>query len=96
MGRAVAELSDIAVVTSDNPRTEDPERIIDDVMPGLEGASKVYRESDRRKALELAVSLLQPGDALLVAGKGHENYQIIGTTKHHFSDQEILRELVSC
>ncbi len=96
MGRAVAELSDIAVVTSDNPRTEDPERIIDDVMPGLEGARKVYRESDRRKALELAVSLLQPGDALLVAGKGHENYQIIGTTKHHFSDQEILRELVSC
>ncbi len=96
MGRAVAELSDIAIVTSDNPRTEDPERIIDDIMPGLEGAKEVHRESDRRKALELAVSLLRPGDALLVAGKGHENYQIIGTVKHHFSDQEILKELVSC
>lgn len=96
MGRAVAELSDIAIVTSDNPRTEDPELIIDDIMPGLEGAKEVHRESDRRKALELAVSLLRPGDALLVAGKGHENYQIIGTTKHHFSDQEILKELVSC
>ena len=96
MGKVVAELSDIAVVTSDNPRTEDPELIIDDVMPGLEGAKEVHRESDRRKALELAVSLLKPGDALLVAGKGHEDYQIIGTTKHHFSDQEILKELISC
>ena len=96
MGSAVAALSDIAIVTSDNPRTEDPEAIIDDIMPGLKDARRVYRESDRRKALELAVSLLQPGDALLVAGKGHENYQIIGTTKHHFSDQEILKELVSC
>ena len=54
------------------------------------------RLADRRKALELAVSLLRPGDALLVAGKGHEDYQIIGTTKHHFSDQEILKELISC
>ena len=96
MGSAVAALSDIAIVTSDNPRTEDPETIIDDIMPGLKDAKCVYRECDRRKALELAVSLLHPGDALLVAGKGHENYQIIGTTKHHFSDQEILKELVSC
>ena len=96
MGKVVADLSDIAIVTSDNPRTEDPERIIDDIMPGLEGAKEVHRESDRKKALELAVSLLRPGDALLVAGKGHENYQIIGTVKHHFSDQEILKELVSC
>ncbi|WP_273524412.1 UDP-N-acetylmuramoyl-L-alanyl-D-glutamate--2,6-diaminopimelate ligase [Mailhella massiliensis] len=96
MGEAVAEMSDIAIVTSDNPRTEDPEAIIDDIMPGLEKARHVYREADRRKALELAVGLLRPGDALLVAGKGHEDYQIIGTTKHHFSDQEILKELISC
>ena len=96
MGEAVAKMSDIAIVTSDNPRTENPEAIIDDIMPGLAGAKHVYREGDRRKALELAVSLLQEGDALLVAGKGHEDYQIIGTTKHHFSDQEILRELISC
>ncbi|MGN1038166.1 MAG: Mur ligase family protein, partial [Mailhella sp.] len=96
MGEAVAGMSDIAIVTSDNPRTEDPERIIDDIMPGFKESSSVYRESDRHKALELAVRLLRPGDALLVAGKGHEDYQIIGTTKHHFSDQEILKELVSC
>lgn len=96
MGQAVAEMSDIAIVTSDNPRTENPEAIIDDIMPGLENARHVYRETDRRKALALAVSLLMPGDALLVAGKGHEDYQIIGTTKYHFSDQEILKELISC
>jgi len=96
MGEAVASRSDIAIVTSDNPRTEDPEAILDDIMPGLANAQKVYREADRRKALELAVSLIRPGDALLVAGKGHEDYQIIGTTKHHFSDQEILKELISC
>lgn len=96
MGEAVASRSDIAIVTSDNPRTEDPELIIDDILPGLKDAPAMYRESDRRKALELAVSLLRPGDALLVAGKGHENYQIIGTEKQHFSDQEILKELLSC
>ena len=96
MGEAVASRSDIAIATSDNPRTEDPEAILDDVMPGLAKAREAYREADRRKALELAVSLLRPGDALLVAGKGHEDYQIIGTTKHHFSDQEILKELISC
>ncbi len=95
MGKAVADLSDIAIVTSDNPRTEDPERIIDDIIPGVSGASQLYREADRRRALELAASLLRPGDALLVAGKGHEDYQIIGHEKHHFSDQEILRELLA-
>lgn len=100
MGRAVALSSDVAVVTSDNPRTEDPETIINDIMPGLEAENarkcEIHRESDRRKALVLAVSLLKAGDALLVAGKGHEPYQIIGTTKHPFSDQGILKELLSC
>lgn len=96
MGEAVASRSEVVIVTSDNPRTENPEAIIDDVMPGLAQAHELHRETDRRKALELAVSLLRPGDALLVAGKGHEDYQIIGTEKHHFSDQEILKELLSC
>ena len=96
MGEAVASRSEVVIVTSDNPRTEDPEAIIDDVMPGLSLAEDLHREADRHKALELAVSLLRPGDALLVAGKGHEDYQIIGTEKHHFSDQEILRGLLSC
>ncbi len=96
MGEAVASRSDIAIATSDNPRTEDPEAILDDIMPGLASAQQAYREADRRKALELGVSLLRPGDALLVAGKGHEDYQIIGTEKTHFSDQEVLKELISC
>ena len=96
MGKAVADASDVAVVTSDNPRTENPEAIIDDIMPGLADAAEVQRESDRRKALALALELARPGDALLVAGKGHEPYQIIGTVKHPFSDQGILKELLSC
>ena len=93
MGRAVAEHADVAVLTSDNPRKEDPDTIMDMVMPGLSGCAAVYRESDRKKALALALALLGPGDALLVAGKGHEPYQIIGETKYPFSDQAILREL---
>ena len=95
MGKAVREGADVAVLTSDNPRTEDPEMIMDDVMPGLEGMREVYREVDRRKALALAIELIRPGDALLVAGKGHEPYQIIGKTKHPFSDQQILKELLA-
>ena len=75
--------------------TEDPESIIEDIIPGVSAASQLYREADRRRALELAVTLLRPGDALLVAGKGHEDYQIIGHEKHHFSDQEILREFLA-
>jgi UDP-N-acetylmuramoyl-L-alanyl-D-glutamate--2,6-diaminopimelate ligase len=96
MGEAVARFSDIAVLTSDNPRTENPEAILDDIMPGLAQAKEVHRESDRRKALALALSLLRPGDALLVAGKGHESYQIVGSTRYPFSDQAVLKELLAC
>ena len=95
MGEAVASLSDVAVLTSDNPRNEDPEAIIADVMPGLARCPKVVVEPDRRKALALAVDLLAPDDALLVAGKGHETYQLIKGVKHPFSDQAILREYLS-
>lgn len=95
MGQAVARFSDVAVLTSDNPRTEDPEAILDQVEPGLRGTPIVYREVDRRKAIALAISCLRPGDALLIAGKGHEDYQIIGTEKIHFSDVDVARELVA-
>lgn len=95
MGAAVAELTDIAVLTSDNPRDEDPEAILDDVMPGLAGCGEVIREADRRAALAGALSLVGPDDALLVAGKGHETYQIIKGVKYPFSDQQILRELMA-
>lgn len=92
MGKAVAEASDIVILTSDNPRTENPEQILDDIMPGLAGAKEVHRIANRKEALQYAVKISQNGDAVLVAGKGHETYQILGTVKHHFSDQEILRE----
>ena len=94
MGKSVARGSDVAVLTSDNPRTEDPESIMDDVMPGLAGAGEIHREADRRKALALALDLARSGDAVLVAGKGHEPYQIIGNVKYPFSDQQILKELL--
>jgi len=90
MGKAVAELSDVAVLTSDNPRFEDPLEIISDVRPGLANAKKVVEEPDRYAALCKAVALLQPGDALLVAGKGHEPYQLINGVKHPFSDVEAV------
>jgi len=94
MGEAVAEHADIAVLTSDNPRHEDPEAIMDDVVPGLKNCRETHREADRKKALALALDLLKPGDALLVAGKGHETYQQIGDLKRPFSDQQTLRELM--
>ena len=106
MGEVAARFSDIALVTSDNPRTEDPLKIIADVKAGLAriherewspaesrtAASRGYVViPDRREAIRFAVSLLQPGDLLLVAGKGHEDYQILGTEKIHFDDREELR-----
>lgn len=95
MGEAVALHSDVAVLTSDNPRHENPQAIMEDVVPGLSACKEVHTEADRKKALALALTLLQPCDALLVAGKGHEPYQIIGDEKLPFSDQAVLRELAS-
>ena len=94
MGEAVAGLSDIAVLTSDNPRFEDPEAILQDVLPGLAKAPKTVVEADRRKATELACGLVAPDGCLLIAGKGHEDYQIVKGVKHHYSDQEVVRELL--
>jgi UDP-N-acetylmuramoyl-L-alanyl-D-glutamate--2,6-diaminopimelate ligase len=94
MGKAVAELTDIAILTSDNPRSEDPEAIMADVLPGLASCPLVITQPDRHAALAEAVALASPKDALLVAGKGHETYQIIKGIRHPFSDQAILRELM--
>ncbi|MDR1685073.1 MAG: UDP-N-acetylmuramoyl-L-alanyl-D-glutamate--2,6-diaminopimelate ligase [Desulfovibrio sp.] len=92
MGAAVAALSDVAVLTSDNPRDEDPEAVMDDVLPGLAGCPRVIREADRKKAVLLALDLLGREDALLVAGKGHEPYQLIRGVKYPFSDRAVLAE----
>ena len=89
MGAIAARLADRVVVTSDNPRTEDPERILDEVLSGVPAAAreKVTRIGDRRAAIRRAVSEAGEGELLLIAGKGHEDYQILGRTKHPFDDR---------
>jgi UDP-N-acetylmuramoyl-L-alanyl-D-glutamate--2,6-diaminopimelate ligase len=91
MGRIASREADIAVFTSDNPRTEDPEAILDQIVAGVEAGRQTLRITDRRQAIRTAVMLAKAGDILLVAGKGHEDYQIIGTEKLHFDDREELR-----
>jgi UDP-N-acetylmuramoyl-L-alanyl-D-glutamate--2,6-diaminopimelate ligase len=93
MARAVEQWADRILVTSDNPRTEPPQAIIDDILPGFEdrGSPRITVEPDRRKAIQLAVEEARPGDIVLLAGKGHEDYQIIGTQKFDFSDKDIAR-----
>jgi UDP-N-acetylmuramoyl-L-alanyl-D-glutamate--2,6-diaminopimelate ligase len=93
MGRLAADLADLAIVTSDNPRTEDPERIIDDVVAGMSGGS-VERVADRREAMARALEIGREGDTVLLAGKGHETYQVIGTTRLPFDEGEIVRGLL--
>jgi UDP-N-acetylmuramoyl-L-alanyl-D-glutamate--2,6-diaminopimelate ligase len=102
MGEIAARDADLAIVTSDNPRTEDPAAIVDMIVEGvrrttapklsaaeLAGAARGFHvEVDRRAAIRAAAAAAQPGDVLLIAGKGHEDYQIVGTTKHHFDDRE--------
>ncbi|MDR0454542.1 MAG: UDP-N-acetylmuramoyl-L-alanyl-D-glutamate--2,6-diaminopimelate ligase [Deferribacteraceae bacterium] len=91
MGRTAQELSDFVIVTSDNPRTEDPERIIKDILAGMTADEKLFVEINREKAIASAIRLANKGDAVLIAGKGHENYQIIGKTSHPFSDSNFVR-----
>ena len=88
MGRA-ASAADVLFVTSDNPRSEDPEVIIDQVVAGIEStpASDVHRISDRAEAIGAAISGAAPGDIVLITGKGHEDYQIIGSTRTDFDDR---------
>jgi UDP-N-acetylmuramoyl-L-alanyl-D-glutamate--2,6-diaminopimelate ligase len=102
MGEIAARGADLAIVTSDNPRTEDPAAIVDMVLEGVRRTSApklsaeelaratrgYHAEVDRRAAIRLAARAAAAGDVLLIAGKGHEDYQIVGTTKHHFDDRE--------
>ncbi len=93
MAQEAAKAADKVILTSDNPRKEDPEAILDDMEAGLspEQKKRVLRITDRRQAIRTAVALAHPGDVILIAGKGHEDYQILGTTKHHFDDREEVR-----
>ena len=96
MGKIGKELSDILIVTSDNPRTEDPEIILDHIEEGVYQAGQdskpYYRISDRKEAIKQAIKTAKKNDTILIAGKGHEDYQIIGTTKYPFDDSLIARE----
>ena len=90
---AAALSADIVVVTSDNPRTEDAQAIIDEILPGMEeGGTRVHVECDRRAAIRLALSLAESGDAVLICGKGHEDYQIVGSEKLPFDDRIVAAE----
>jgi UDP-N-acetylmuramoyl-L-alanyl-D-glutamate--2,6-diaminopimelate ligase len=97
MARVAQEFADKVFVTSDNPRCESPERIFYDIMQGFDeaGAGVVTVEADRKKAIELAVEGCGKDDIVLIAGKGHETYQVIGREKHDFDDREIVRELLN-
>jgi UDP-N-acetylmuramyl tripeptide synthase len=90
MGRVAAELADVVVVTSDNPRGEEPLAIIQDVLQGT--GTDVEIDPDRRSAIRRTVALAQPGDVVVIAGKGHEQGQEIAGEKHPFDDREVARE----
>jgi len=94
MGRLSAQLADLSVVTSDNPRTEDLDAIIAEILPGVDEAAH-FVEPDRRQAIELAIAKAQDGDLVLIAGKGHEDYQEVNGVKTHFDDREVAREILS-
>lgn len=95
MGMAAGILSDYCIITSDNPRTEDPEKIIEDVEEGMRSINAAYEKVvDRRKAIEKGLKRIKDDDLLIIAGKGHEDYQIIGNEKIHFDDREIVKEIL--
>ena len=91
MGEIASSLADLTIITSDNPRSEEPLAIINDIKKGLSGNS--YKVIENRKdAIYAGVKAAEPRDVLLVAGKGHEDYQIIGDKVFHFSDREVIEE----
>jgi UDP-N-acetylmuramoyl-L-alanyl-D-glutamate--2,6-diaminopimelate ligase len=103
MGRHAAQLADEIIVTNDNPRTEDPERIFEMISEGVRdglrggpsGKRPWHKQLDRRAAIEHALSLAREGDTVVIAGKGHEDYQILGKEKIHFDDREVAMEILS-
>lgn len=96
MGEIGTTLADFAVITSDNPRTEDPSAIINDILAGVKGKKKTYTViENRREAIGWAMKNAQKDDIIILAGKGHEDYQIIGVEKHHFDEREVVAEFLS-
>ncbi len=94
MGRISVSLADFTFITSDNPRTEDPDRIVQEVAAGVSGTAEFKTCPDRTEAIREALDAAKPGDTVVIAGKGHEDYQIIGTRKIHFDDAEVVRGIL--
>ncbi len=96
MGRIAEEKADILVVTSDNPRTEDPQQIITDILAGIERfqSERMIVEPDRRLAIQRAIDMARPTDVVVVAGKGHEDYQILADQTIHFDDREEVQAYI--
>ncbi|MEA3056677.1 MAG: UDP-N-acetylmuramoyl-L-alanyl-D-glutamate--2,6-diaminopimelate ligase, partial [Actinomycetota bacterium] len=95
MGAVASRLADVVVLTSDNPRSEDPMVIIDDIRQGMDGPAYVIAEPDRRTAIELALARAAAGDIVVVAGKGHETTQTIGTDVIPFDDRLVVKDLLT-
>jgi UDP-N-acetylmuramoyl-L-alanyl-D-glutamate--2,6-diaminopimelate ligase len=93
MGAIAAKGADVRLLTSDNPRTEDPERILDDIAAGMP-AKSYQREADRHLAIATALGQARPGDVVVLAGKGHETYQITGSRQEPFDEREIVLGLM--
>lgn len=91
MGAIARSRADRVFITSDNPRSEDPQEIIDEILGGIDDLREVIALVDRRAAIRRAISDAEPGDVVVVAGKGHETYQIIGTATNHFDDRDEVR-----
>ncbi len=94
MGSIASRLSDICIVTSDNPRTENPTNIINDILAGIDNDKSYIIEPDRRSAIEMALKTAKKDDTVIIAGKGHEDYQIIGENRIHFDDKEEVRNIL--
>ena len=95
MGEVSGKYADFTIITSDNPRFEEPQDIINDMLAGLDNKQmkKVISIVDRREAIRTACMMAEKGDVILIAGKGHEDYQEIQGVKHHFDDKEVVREI---
>jgi UDP-N-acetylmuramoyl-L-alanyl-D-glutamate--2,6-diaminopimelate ligase len=92
MAQAAEQFADKVIITSDNPRSEDPNDIINDVAAGLEHPENAYLEADRGAAIQFAIDNAKAGEVILIAGKGHEDYQIIGDTRIDFCDRQFVQQ----
>ncbi len=99
MGKVATQMADIVIITSDNPRSEEPAKIIEEILTGVapvlhQDSSRCRVEINRKEAIRQALTLAQAGDTVVIAGKGHEDYQIVGNERFHFDDREVVREIL--